>query len=46
MFINVLFFSGRCQQEAYNASEKIDRNEPDLVRYIDYHLIFNKKSWS
>ena len=25
-------FSGRCQQEAYNASEKIDRNEPDLVR--------------
>lgn len=26
-------FSGRCQQEAYTASEKIDRSEPDLVRY-------------
>ncbi|XP_071166550.1 FERM domain-containing protein 5-like isoform X18 [Mytilus edulis] len=25
-------FSGRCQQEAYTASEKIDRSEPDLVR--------------
>lgn len=25
-------FSGRCQQEAYIASEKIDRSEPDLVR--------------
>lgn len=33
-------FSGRCQQEAYTASEKIDRSEPDLVRYnFDIHYI-------
>ncbi|KAJ8304098.1 hypothetical protein KUTeg_017681, partial [Tegillarca granosa] len=36
-----LFFTGRCQSEAYNASEGINRTEPAFNRYIkNFDLLF------